>query len=111
MVALPFPEPECEFEPELDNYEAEPLNWVGMAASGALITGGVLLATGQRRAGLAVAASGAALAMLDQKETLAAWWSLLPVFIDEIQNLLDQVQGAAQEVDAQREKLHKLLAR
>jgi hypothetical protein len=111
MVAFPLSQPEDEFELELDDCDAERLNWVGMAASGALITGGVLLATGHRRAGLAAAASGAALALLDQKETLTAWWSMLPGFIGEIQELLNQVDDAVMRVDAQRERLHRVLAR
>jgi hypothetical protein len=87
------------------------MNWVGFAAGGTLVAAGLLLLTGQRRAGMVTAASGAALAMLDQKETLVSWWNMLPGYIDEVQGLLTQVQGAVEELAAQRERLRRILAR
>jgi len=111
MVVVPLPQPEDELTAKLRECEDEPLSWVGVVASGSLIAGGVLLVTGQRRAGLVAAASGAALAMLDQEETLRSWLDLLPVYIDQIQGLLMQVDGAIKEVDAQRLRLHRVLGR
>jgi hypothetical protein len=52
----------------------ESVDWVKIAACGSLLTGGMLLLTGQKRAGLVLAASGTALAMLDHEETLRRWW-------------------------------------
>jgi hypothetical protein len=49
--------------------------------------------------------------MLDQEETLRSWLDLLPVYIDQIQGLLMQVDGAIKEVDAQRLRLHRVLGR
>jgi hypothetical protein len=111
MVVVPLPQPENEFKPAPRPREAEQLNWVRIAASGTLLAGGLLLLNGKRRAGLVAAASGTALAMLDQQETLRIWWNALPGYIDDLQKLLGQVQGTVEVFDAQREKLHQVLSR
>ncbi|MGD0521607.1 MAG: hypothetical protein ABSA48_10165 [Terracidiphilus sp.] len=111
MVVVPLPQPENEFAPVPRGRKAEPLNWVRIAASGSLVAGGLLLLNGRRRAGLAVAASGTALAMLDQQELLRAWWNALPGYIDELQGLLGQVQSTVEELTAQCERLHRILSR
>jgi hypothetical protein len=71
----------------------------------------MLLLAGQRRAGLVAAASGTALALLDQKETLRSWWNLLPGFIDDVQRVLGQVQGGVEDIAAKRETLRQILAK
>ena len=68
------------------------MNWVGFAAGGTLVAGGLLMLTGERRAGIVAAASGTALALLDQQETLRSWWNALPGYIDQVQGVLGQVQ-------------------
>jgi hypothetical protein len=111
MVVVPLPQPENEFKPVPRACADKAQNWVRFAASGTLVAGGVLLMTGRRRAGLVAAASGAALAMLDQQEALRSWWNLLPEYIDDVQKLLSQVQNTMEEVSAQRERLHRILSR
>jgi ABC-type transporter Mla subunit MlaD len=71
----------------------------------------MLLLAGQRLAGLVAAASGTALALLDQKETLRSWWNLLPGFIDDVQRVLGQVQGGVEDIAAKRETLRQILAK
>jgi hypothetical protein len=83
--------------------------FIRIAAAGTLATGGVLLLTGQRRAGLVAAASGTALAMLDQRETLCAWWNALPACLDEVQGVLSRVQKAVDTLADQRDKLGRML--
>jgi hypothetical protein len=85
------------------------LNAVRVAAVGALTLSGVLLMSGRKRAGLVAAVSGTALAMLDQQESLKAWWETLPVYLDEVQLMLSRAQGAVENAAAQRDKLHKLI--
>jgi hypothetical protein len=87
------------------------MNWVGFAAAGTLVAGGILLLAGKRRAGMVAAASGTALALLDQQETLSAWWNTLPGYIEEVQRMLGQVQGTVDELATQREKLRRVLTR
>lgn len=111
MVVVPLPQPENEFKPEPRARGPEPMDWVRFAAGGTLAAGCLLLVTGRRRAGLVAAASGTALALLDQRDALRSWWDALPGYIDDLQRLLSQVQGTVDELSAQREKLHRVLAR
>jgi hypothetical protein len=86
-------------------------DWAGYVAGGSLVAAGLLLLAGQRRAGLLVAASGAALALLGEQETMRSWWNALPGYIDEGQQLINQLQGAMDGLETQRERLERLLAR
>jgi hypothetical protein len=87
------------------------MNWARVAAGGTLLAGGLLMLTGNRKAGLVTAASGAALAILDQQETVKAWWGALPFYIDTVQRVLVQAEQTVAEVAAQRERLHRILSR
>ena len=53
-------------------------NWVRTVAAGSLVTGAVLLATGKRKAGLAVAAAGTVFALLEDPEGVKKVWNSLP---------------------------------
>jgi hypothetical protein len=86
-------------------------DWLLYAAAGTLAAGGVLLVTGNRKAGLVVAATGAALAMLDQQETVKACWDVLPGYLSEIQDLLTRVQSTVEEIAAQGAKLRAALGK
>ena len=82
--------------------------WLKYAAGGSLLAGSVLLFSGKHKAGLLAAATGAALTMLDQQETVAAWWKALPGLVDDASRMLGQVEGVIQNIDSQREKLRAL---
>jgi len=73
--------------------------------------GGVLLLAGRRREGLLAAATGTALALLDQQDMLRKWWTILPEYIGDVQRLLDQTQSAVEEFSTQRQKLGEVLGR
>jgi hypothetical protein len=49
--------------------------------------------------------------MLDQQDVLKAWWQTLPRYIDEVQHLLNQAEGAVEEFAVQRQKLGRVLGR
>lgn len=85
--------------------------WVRVAAAGALATSGVLLMAGKRRAGLAVAAAGTTLTILDQQDTVRTWWNRVPGYLEELQGILTRVQGAVDELSAQGERLRNILSR
>jgi hypothetical protein len=85
--------------------------WLRIAAAGTLATSGALLATGRRRAGLVTAISGTILAMIDQQESVCAWWNALPGQLDEIQQLIGRAQSAVDDLTAQGQKLHQALGR
>jgi hypothetical protein len=85
--------------------------WIRVAAAGSLAASGVLMMAGKRRAGLAVAAAGTALVVLDQQDTVRVWWNRLPEYLGEVQQVLTRVQGAVDELSAQGERLRSVLSR
>jgi hypothetical protein len=111
MVVVPLSQSANDSALTPDAVESETMNWIGFAAGGTLVTAGLLLLAGERRAGMVAAASGTALALLDQKETLHSWWNTLPVYIDQVQRVLNQVQTTVEDVSAKRESLRQILAR
>jgi hypothetical protein len=111
MVVVPLSKPENESPTTPGIVESEAMNWISFAAGGTLVAGGLLLLAGERRAGMVAAASGTALALLDQQETLHSWWEALPGYIDQVQNVLNKVQDTVNEAAAKREQLRKILAR
>ncbi len=111
MLIVPRPRQANEFRAEPVAEQDEALNWVGFAAGSALIAGGLLLLSGQRRAGMVAASAGTALALLDQQETLRSWWNVLPAYLDDFQATLTKVQSTVNDVSTKRETLHRILAR
>ncbi|MGB6696090.1 MAG: hypothetical protein WBE56_18020, partial [Terracidiphilus sp.] len=79
--------------------------------AGTLAASGALLVTGYRRAGLIAAASGVALAMLDQQDVVRAWWNMLPGFLEEMHTTLGKAQTAVEDLSTQGQKLSDLLCR
>lgn len=100
-------------DPELAPASSEGLgeDWLLYTAAGTLVAGGVLLVTGNRKAGLLVAATGAALAMLDQQETVKTCWDALPGYLNEIQGILARVQGTVEEIAEQGARLRAMLGK
>jgi hypothetical protein len=109
MVVVPLNQMENEAKSNRRIFECEGTNWARIAAGGSLLAGGLLLLTGNRRAGLMTAASGTALALLDQQETVRAWWDALPGYIDNVQNLLGRVEALVSELENQRARLDTIL--
>ena len=71
----------------------------------------LLLLSGQKRAGLVMAASGTALALLDHEETLRDWWEAMPGYVDRAQYMLEQVQDVVENVAEKGESLRRVLSR
>jgi hypothetical protein len=111
MAALPFPKSTNVSGTGSLAVEDEPMNWVGLAAAGTLVAGGLLLLCGNRRAGLVLAVSGTALTLLDQKEAVRLWWNALPGHIDKVQGVLGQAQDAIAEISAQRERIRRIMVK
>jgi hypothetical protein len=91
--------------------ERQETNWARVAAAGSLLTGGVLLLTGNKRAGLVAGTAGAALALIDQQEAVRACWDALPGYIDGVQRLLTRVENTVMELAEQRERLHQIFTK
>jgi len=117
MVVLPLSRLPDDYASDLNPQKSAPapdassMNWVRIASAATLIAGGALLLSGRRRPGLVAAATGTALAMLDQKDVLSKWWLVLPGYIDDVQRLLTEAERAVEEFAAQREKLANVLGR
>jgi len=111
MVIIPLSEPARAAAPVPADAECEGINWLGFTAGTTLAVAGMLLLSGNRKAGMLAAASGTTLALLDQQETLRSWWNALPDYIDQIQRLLGQVQDTVNEVAVKREALRRALAK
>ena len=86
-------------------------DWVKVAACGSLVSGGLLLLAGQKRAGLVLAASGTALALLDHEDTLRQWWEALPGYIDRAQSMFEQVHDVVENVTEKGQALRRVLAK
>ena len=96
--------------PEQTNMaQTENPDWIKFAAGGALITGGLLLLTGQRRAGMVVGAAGAGLALVDQQENVRTLWNQVPGYVDKLQTLINQVQDKVEAFSSKRDSLHRVL--
>lgn len=87
------------------------IDWVRIAAASSLIAGGLLYIAGERRAGIAAAATGTALAMIDQQDVLRAWWRQLPGYVDQVQQMLDDVQTLVEDITGKRERLREVLGK
>lgn len=111
MVVVPLSRMESEARSGRRIFESENINWARFAAGGSLLAGGLLLLTGNRKAGLVTAAAGTALALLDQQETVKAWWDALPGYIEGVQNMLGRVEETVAELENQRARLDKALTR
>ena len=89
--------------------EADSPNWVNLAAGGTLLAGGLLLLTGQRRAGIVMAVAGAALTLLGEQEIVRDWWEQIPTYVDHVQNMIGRVQSSMEELTVTRENLHQAI--
>lgn len=91
--------------------ESDSSYWIRYAAAGTLAAGGALLVSGRRRAGLVVALSGAVLAMIDQQETVGAWWNAVPGYLEEVEGMLCRAHDAITDLQEQGEKLRRVLSK
>lgn len=83
--------------------------WTGAVAAGSLITGAILLATGKRRAGLAVTAVGTVIALLEDPDSVSAVWNSLPSYLQTGKHLLNRFESFVEELAEQGDKIRSLL--
>lgn len=84
------------------------MKWLAAAA---VVAGGALMVTGNRRAGLAVAAAGTALALIEEKEALAKMWKHLPDYLGQAQEIVGKVEHYLEEASTQGHRLQGILRR
>lgn len=90
--------------------ERKNADWVKFAAGGSLVAGACLLIAGRRRAGMVMAASGTAIALLDQQDTLRRWWGAVPRYLDQAQTMVGRVQDAVKELSEKSETVRRALS-
>jgi hypothetical protein len=115
MVAVPISRPTPFNEtpvalpaPVADANSQDLTKWV---AAGAVVAGGALMVTGHRKAGLAVAAAGTALALLEEQELVAEWWKSLPTYLSQAQDFLEKVEHYLAEASVQGQRIQSILRR
>ena len=84
-------------------------NWVRTVAAGTLVTGAVLLASGKRKAGLAIAAAGTVFALVEDPEGVKKVWNNIPDYLDNGHNLLSRFEKFIGELTSQGEKLRSVV--
>lgn len=111
MTIATFPEREARTARITQMPQTASVDWIKVVACGSLISGGLLLLSGQKRAGLVMAASGTALAMLDHEETLRRWWQALPGYVDRAQYMVEQVREVVDDITEKGEAMRRVLTR
>jgi hypothetical protein len=115
MVVVPLTNPAANAPAEspVERTAAKPQSndWLRISASGSLLAGGLLLLAGKHRAGLIAALTGTALTMMDQQETVSAWWGSLPGLMNDANRMINQVQNVVDNVNAQSAKIKALVQR
>jgi hypothetical protein len=85
--------------------------WIRSLAVSSLITGAVLLARGKRKAGFTVTIVGAAIAVLEDPESVRAGWNNLPSYIDAGKQMLNRLENFLEDLIAQGDRVRGLLER
>lgn len=84
-------------------------SWTRGLAAGSLLTGAVLLATGRRRAGLAVTAAGSLVALLEESDNVREIWDKLPTYIQTAQEALGRFETFVQDLAEQGDKIRRVI--
>lgn len=109
VVSIPRVENDSFNDPQPQ--DSERISLTRIAAGGVLVAGGCLLLGNYRRAGLVATVAGAALALLDQQETVRMCWNRIPDYVDEVQTFLGRIQERVDEFAAKRQSLEQALTR
>jgi len=83
--------------------------WTRVVAAGSLVASAYLLFTGRRKSALAVAAGGAAVALLENPEFAREVWKGIPGYLHSAKDMLVRVEEFVEDVAAKGDKLRKTL--
>jgi hypothetical protein len=83
--------------------------WARGIAAGSLLTGAVLLATGRRRAALAVTVAGSLVALLEESDGVRDLWESLPDYIHTAQQALGRFEGFVQDLAEQGDRIRRVI--
>ena len=83
--------------------------WTRAVAATSLLAGAYLLVTGRRKSALAVAAGGAAVALLENPEMLREFWKGVPGYLRSAKDMLVRVEEFVEDIAERGDKLRKTL--
>lgn len=86
------------------------MHWTRGVAAGSLLVGAVLLITGRRKSGLALAAAGAAVALLENPEAVREFWDQVPRLLRSSQDFLVRIEDFMDELNKQGVRLRKAVS-
>jgi hypothetical protein len=92
-----------------NNVSAVP--WTRSLAAGTLLSSAVLLALGRRKAALAVAVAGGAVALLEDPDGVRKFWNDIPNYVQAGQRMLGRLEGVIEQVAEQGGSLKDILKR
>jgi hypothetical protein len=85
------------------------VHWTRAVAATSLIASAYLLVTGRRKSALAVAAGGAAVALLEKPEALRDFWNGVPGYLRSAKDMLVRVEEFVEDIAERGDKLRKTL--
>jgi hypothetical protein len=85
------------------------VHWTRAVAAASLVASAYLLVTGRRKSALAVAAGGAAVALLEKPEVVQDLWKGMPGYLRSAKDMLVRVEEFVEDVAAKGDKLRKTL--
>jgi hypothetical protein len=85
--------------------------WTRSLAAGTLLASAVLLATGKRKAAIAVAAAGTAVALIEDPESVRKFWDDIPSYVQAGRKLLARVEELVEQAAEQGMRLKDILRR
>jgi hypothetical protein len=90
--------------------QVEAMPWMRGVAAGSLLVGAILLVTGRRKSALAVAAAGAAVALLENPEAVRDFWEQVPRLLRSSQDFLVRIEDFMDELNKQGIRLRKAVS-
>src|SRR5271155_5804258 len=85
--------------------------WTRSLAAGTLLASAVLLILGKRKAALAVAAAGGAVALIEDPDSVRNFWNDIPSFVQSGQKMLGRLEGLIEQVAEQGAQFKDVLRR
>ena len=84
--------------------------WTRSLAAGSLLVSAILLITGRRKSALAVAAAGAAVALLENPDAVREFWDQVPRLLRSSQDFLVRIEDFTEELNKQGGRLRKAVS-
>jgi hypothetical protein len=85
--------------------------WTRAVAAGSLVAGAYLLFTGRRRAALAAAVAGTAVAALERPDVIKEIWENTPKYIRAGQDFLLRAEDVVEDLKKKGEKIRGILSK